>query len=109
LKNVLKDVLEVKQLRGVADVDKLRGHLPMHTRRLVVRDPKFGRRARRGAVNGGSGGGHFSSVEREKGGNSRSWGGSRRAPRHSKPGIITEKTQDRLDLNVHTSRSKGSS
>jgi hypothetical protein len=77
LKNVFKDVLEVEQLRGVADVDELRGHLPVHARRLIVRDPKFGRRTRRGAVSGGSGGGHMSSVEREKGRDCGSWGARR--------------------------------
>jgi hypothetical protein len=43
LKNMVKDVLEVEYMRSIADVDKLRGHLPMHTRCLVIRDPKFGR------------------------------------------------------------------
>jgi hypothetical protein len=47
LENVVKDVLEVEQLRGVADVDELRSRLPVDTRRLVVRDPKLGGSAQR--------------------------------------------------------------
>jgi hypothetical protein len=74
LENVVEDVLEVKQLRGVADVDKLRGHLPMHTRRLVVRDPKIDGRS----TVTGNGSGHFGRVEGKNGRNSRSWGARRR-------------------------------
>lgn len=47
LENVVKDVLEVEQLRSVADVDELRSRLLVDTRRLVVRDPKFGGSAQR--------------------------------------------------------------
>jgi hypothetical protein len=73
LKNVVEDILEVEQLRGVADVDKLRGHLPVHSRRLVVRDPKID-----GSTVTSDGSGHDGGVKRKNGRNSQSWGARRR-------------------------------
>ncbi len=69
LKNVVEDVLKVKQLRGVADVDKLCSDLPVHTRGLVIGDPKFRRRTRNGgrAMSDGGASGHVDGVKREKG------------------------------------------
>ena len=52
LEDVVEDVLEIEEERGVADVDELRGHLFACARRLVVRDPELGR----GAVSGGGDG-----------------------------------------------------
>ena len=40
LEDVVEDVLEVEEVRGVADVDELRGHLFARARRLVVRDER---------------------------------------------------------------------
>ena len=57
LEDVIEDIFEVEQLRGVADVDELRGHLLVDTRSLMVRDPKLGRRAL------GDAGRHVGSVE----------------------------------------------
>ena len=42
---MVEDVLEVEEVRGVADVDELRGHLFARARCLVVRDPELGRSA----------------------------------------------------------------
>ncbi len=48
LEDLVEDVLEVEEVRGVADVDELCSHLFARARRLVVRDPELGR----GAVSG---------------------------------------------------------
>jgi len=59
LEDVVEDVLEVEEVRGVADVDELRGHLFARARRLVVRDPELGRSAVSGEADGAGGrGGH---------------------------------------------------
>ena len=61
LEDVVEDVLEVEdsEVRGVADVDELRGHLFASARRLVVRDPELGRGAVSGDADGAGGrGGH---------------------------------------------------
>jgi len=42
LEDVIEDVLEVEQLRRVADVDELGSDLLVRTRRLVVGDPELG-------------------------------------------------------------------
>jgi len=42
LEDVVEDVLEVKQVRSVADVDELGSDLLVRTRRLVVGDPELG-------------------------------------------------------------------
>ena len=65
LEDVVEDVLEVEEVRGVADVDELRSHLFARARRLVVRDPELGRSAVRGDGDGAGGrGGHVNvSVE----------------------------------------------
>ena len=65
LEDVVEDILEVEEVRGVADVDELRSHRFARARRLVVRDPELGR----GTVSGdgdsaGGRGGHVGvSVE----------------------------------------------
>jgi hypothetical protein len=41
LEDVVEDVLEVKEVRGIADVDELGGHLLVRTGRLVVGDPEL--------------------------------------------------------------------
>ena len=38
LRDVVEDVLEVKEMRGLADVDELRGHLVTCARRQVVHE-----------------------------------------------------------------------
>ena len=59
LEDVVEDVLEVEEVRGVADVDELRGHLFARAGRLVVRDPELGRSAVSGeADRAGGRGGH---------------------------------------------------
>lgn len=65
LEDVVEDVFEVEEVRAVADVDKLRGHLLARAGRLVVRDPELGRGAVSGDGNGaGDRGGHVGvSVE----------------------------------------------
>ena len=47
LEDVIENVLEVEQLRGIADVDELSGDLLVRARRLVVGDPKLGTRGMR--------------------------------------------------------------
>ena len=41
LEDVIEDVLKVKQVRNVADIDELSGNLLVRTRRLVVGDPEL--------------------------------------------------------------------
>ena len=55
LEDVVEDVLEVEEERGVADVDELRGHLFACARRLVVRDPELGRGTVSGSGDGAGG------------------------------------------------------
>ena len=43
LENVVKDILEIEQVRSIADINKLGGDLLMRTGRVMVGDPELSR------------------------------------------------------------------